>query len=755
MYRQFYNLRLNSFKIEPDPEFLWLGEKHREGIATLQYGILETKGFILLTGDVGTGKTVLSHQLRKTLPAQVKVSVIQDPGIEVLDLYRILSEDFEITGLFEGKANFLKQFKRFLIDAYAAKQQLLIIIDEAHRLSCELLDAIRVLSNIDYDNRLLVNVFFVGQGEFNRILMNRRNQAVRQRIAVSYHLSPLDEQETQAYIRHRLKVAGSEKDLFTSEALREIYRLTGGTPRLINVVCDRSLVAGYVYGLEQIGAETIRECAIELDVTLGIPRPVNGRGSKASNHARVPEIIRSKLRARGSKVRTLSARLSAFASRALQPKRFWQRLLDHSAAWRAHCEGIAIGLRPIISVGRAYSTITNHIRLIVAKSTEGDAPDEPRRRSSPWATAARVGVLGFLLYLPFWTRSLLDMPLATVQESTGGQITEEHKSPTNSPAPMQSEGLSAKKTRPPSDSKDPTPAALGPVATALAQKGKMDQPAVVIHKRDPSDPWENILFLTLGFFLWVLSKSMKGRFRRSDRPSPPMTLSLLEHSVALREHFEELFIRLRRIVGVRRAYETVINKIHLIVAHSSEGEVPDKHRRRSSLWATAALVGVLGFLLSLSFWTRSSVDIHEDSAAAVKESTGGRKPAEYRSPTNSQAPTRSEGLPQVQKFYLLFKSGSAALEDESFKALTQVSQLLSTHPNSRITLTLFFDPTAKSGYASKLLGLRLDGIKSFLAGQGVEADLRVFGSSGESFPEINKPPGTRGLESWSEIRIDT
>ena len=145
MYRQFYNLRLNPFKIEPDPEFLWLGEKHREGLATLQYGILENMGFILLTGDVGTGKTVLLHQLRKTLPAQVKVAVVQDPGIEVLDLYRFLSEDFEITDRLEGKANFLIQFKRFLIDAYAAQQQVLIIIDEAHRLSCELLDEIRAL----------------------------------------------------------------------------------------------------------------------------------------------------------------------------------------------------------------------------------------------------------------------------------------------------------------------------------------------------------------------------------------------------------------------------------------------------------------------------------------------------------------------------------------------------------------------------------------------------------------------------------
>jgi type II secretory pathway predicted ATPase ExeA len=544
MYRQFYNLRLNPFNIEPDPEFLWLGEKHRKGLAALQYGILENMGFILLTGDVGTGKTVLLHQLRKTLPAQVKVAVIQDPGIDVLDLYRILSEDFEITGRFEGKAIFLIQFKRFLIDAYAAQQQVLIIIDEAHRLSCELLDEIRVLSNIDYDNRMHINVFFVGQGEFNRMLIDPRNQAVRQQIAVSYHLSPLDEQETQAYIRHRLTVAGSEKDLFTSEALREIYRLTGGTPRLINVVCERSLVTGYVNELKRIGVETIRECANEFDVSLGIPGPANSRGSKAFNHARVPEIIRSQLSALRSKEKALSARLSVFCSRTLQPKRLWQ--------------------------------------------------------------------------------------------------------------------------------------------------------------------------------------------------------SLLEHSVALREHFGGVAFRLQRIIGVGRAYGTVINKIRLNLANPAEDGGTDKLRRRSPLWTAAALVGVLGCLFYLSHLRRSL-----DNSTTVETHD-----AFYKNPPEIVLSSLTS-VSQVQKFYLLFNSGSAELEDESFKVMMQVSQLLSTHPKSRITLTLFFDPTAIPGYTSKLLALRLEGIKSFLAGQGVEADLRVFGRSVESLPEIKKPLGPRSLGSWSEIRIET
>ena len=277
MYRQYYNMRLSPFRIEPDPDFLWLGEKHLEGLATLQYAILENKGFLLLTGDVGTGKTVLLHHLKKNLPGQVKVATITDPGLETLDLYRILSSDFRIDSCFNGKADFLIQFKKFLHNVYSSQQQLLIIIDEAHRLSCELLDEIRMLSNIEYENRQFINIFFVGQIEFNSILMDERNKAVRQRIAVSYHLAPLDEHETHTYVRHRLKVAGSEKDLFTADAVREIYRLSGGTPRLINVICDRALLTGYLKELGQIETDTIRECATELEATLSLPAPAAER----------------------------------------------------------------------------------------------------------------------------------------------------------------------------------------------------------------------------------------------------------------------------------------------------------------------------------------------------------------------------------------------------------------------------------------------------------------------------------------------
>ena len=269
MYHEHFGLNRSPFSIEPDPDFLWLGEKHREGLSVLRYGILENKGFLLLTGDVGTGKTVLIRSLLTSLTGDVTVATIPDPSLTLLDFLNVLSYELGMASAIDGKADFLIKFKQFVRRVYSSKKRLLIIIDEAQRLTNELIDEIRVLSNIDYDNRNLVNIFFVGQIEFNQILTGPCNRALRQRIAVSYHLVPLNQQETAAYIRHRLKVAGTEKELFMPEAVHEIFKISNGTPRLINILCDRALITAYIRELNRVSPETIRECAKELDISSG------------------------------------------------------------------------------------------------------------------------------------------------------------------------------------------------------------------------------------------------------------------------------------------------------------------------------------------------------------------------------------------------------------------------------------------------------------------------------------------------------
>jgi general secretion pathway protein A len=272
MYLNFYRLNSKPFQITADPRFLWLGEKHSEALATLKYGILEDKGFLLLTGDVGTGKTALIKLLVKSIDISAIVATIPDPGLEATDFFNILAEEFKMDRRFASKGDFLIYFKQFLLKAYKSDKKVLLIIDEAQRLHHDLLEQIRLLSNIELENRKLINIFFVGQTEFNRTLLDEQNKAVRQRITVHYHIQPLAEPETQQYIRHRLNVAGCKSEILTPDAMRRIHVFSAGYPRLINIICDHALLTGYAGGSKVIDVNLIRDCEKELRLP-DVPRP--------------------------------------------------------------------------------------------------------------------------------------------------------------------------------------------------------------------------------------------------------------------------------------------------------------------------------------------------------------------------------------------------------------------------------------------------------------------------------------------------
>jgi general secretion pathway protein A len=269
MYLSYYNLVKKPFDISPNPEFLWLGEKHREGLATLKYGILQNKGFLMITGDVGTGKTALIRAIEKEIQAKIIVVTIPDPSLSLMDFYNVMAAELNMGRSFENKGGFLIEFKRLILKAASSHQRVLMIIDESQRLSSALLEEIRLLSNIDLEGRVLINTFFVGQLEFKALLARSENRAVRQRITVSYELSPLTADETLQYIGHRLKVAGAARPIFTPEAIRLIYGYSRGYPRLINIICDHALMSGYSRGLDRIDENIIKECGNELRVAIG------------------------------------------------------------------------------------------------------------------------------------------------------------------------------------------------------------------------------------------------------------------------------------------------------------------------------------------------------------------------------------------------------------------------------------------------------------------------------------------------------
>ncbi|RPI72835.1 MAG: AAA family ATPase [Geobacteraceae bacterium] len=269
MYLDYYELKKFPFRTNPDPQFLWLGEKHKRALSFLENGTLKRDGFLLLTGDVGTGKTSLIRYFLRSTDASAIIAAISNPMMPALDFYNFLSEKFKLDNKLSDKADFFIHLKKFLLKAYSEHKLVFVIIDAAQTLDHERLEEIRLLSNIEFENQKLLNIFFVGQNETETILMDPRNKATSQRINMSYQLQNLDEQETIHYIAHRLKVAGANRGIFTDDACKKIFDIADGIPRLINSICDCALLSGYVEGRKIIDPIWIRECQIELRIPIG------------------------------------------------------------------------------------------------------------------------------------------------------------------------------------------------------------------------------------------------------------------------------------------------------------------------------------------------------------------------------------------------------------------------------------------------------------------------------------------------------
>ena len=269
MYLDYYRLSLKPFQISTDPRFLWLGEKHQEALAVLKYGILDNKGFLLLTGDVGTGKTTLLNALVNSLGDDVLVAMVADPGLAKMDFFNFVADSFGMNKSFKSKGEFLIYLKNYLLNLNHQKKQALLIIDECQHLTQKLLEEVRLLSNIEKADTKLINIFFVGQSEFNNIILRPQNRAIRQRITINYNISALSEAETDAYIRFRLSIAGNREPIFTAGAIREIYDFSNGYPRLINIICDQALLTGFVRERKLIDEKIVAECSDELKIERG------------------------------------------------------------------------------------------------------------------------------------------------------------------------------------------------------------------------------------------------------------------------------------------------------------------------------------------------------------------------------------------------------------------------------------------------------------------------------------------------------
>ncbi|RPJ11465.1 MAG: AAA family ATPase, partial [Deltaproteobacteria bacterium] len=257
MYLDHYQLKLMPFEIGPDPKFLWLGSKHEEAFAILRYGILESKGFIVIIGEPGTGKSTLLNATAANFGSNIRFAKITDPALDEMDFFNFVADAFEMGKTFQSKAEFLIRLGEFVKDAGAQSKKVILVIDEAQRLTPAMLEQIRVFSNVETPGQKVVSCIFAGQTEF--LDMVKQNRALAQRVFFSHIIQPLTEPEADDYITHRLKVAGTEEAIFTSAAVQEVFRLSGGNPRLINILCDQALLCGYALDKKKIGPELIKE----------------------------------------------------------------------------------------------------------------------------------------------------------------------------------------------------------------------------------------------------------------------------------------------------------------------------------------------------------------------------------------------------------------------------------------------------------------------------------------------------------------
>jgi len=270
MFEVFFGLSENPFNLTPDPKFLYLSEVHQEALSHLQYGIEQRKGFVLITGEVGTGKTTICRSLLAMLSKKTRTALVLNPSLSDIELLQTINQDFGIDHCSDSKKDLLDKLYDFLIDVFVSGENAVLIIDECQNLTPDVLEQIRLLSNLETEKEKLLQIIMIGQPELAKMLQSPGLRQINDRIVLRYHIWPLVLSDTKNYLRHRMAVAGAYRtDVFTASAIRAIYRYSQGLPRKMNAVAERSLLMAYLRGKQTVTRSIVAAAVEELKGNYG------------------------------------------------------------------------------------------------------------------------------------------------------------------------------------------------------------------------------------------------------------------------------------------------------------------------------------------------------------------------------------------------------------------------------------------------------------------------------------------------------
>lgn len=291
MYLEHFGLQDHPFRVTPDARYLYLGTAHARAMAYMEYTVWNRDSFVVITGEIGSGKTTLIQKLLSALDDRVVVARIYHTQLDEIEFLQAFLVDLGLEPFGLSKVQMLGRLNEFFLDQYAAGKRIVLIVDESQNLSRRVLEEIRLLSGLETYQEKILNVILVGQPELNELLDAPGMEQLVQRVRLRFHIRPFDAMETRAYVEHRLGVAGAKRqDIFTSDAYDPLYRYTGGTPRLINSLCDTALICAYADGLKQVDGTVVRTAVQELQWPTYEERMARNRGPVPASRTPLPEV---------------------------------------------------------------------------------------------------------------------------------------------------------------------------------------------------------------------------------------------------------------------------------------------------------------------------------------------------------------------------------------------------------------------------------------------------------------------------------